>query len=52
MDRVDEAVAAFERALALAPRDEPALRGLAELHVRVGRRADASGNPSTAWPTA
>ena len=31
MGRLDEAVAAYDRALALAPRDEVALRGLASL---------------------
>ena len=42
MDRVADAVAAYERAIALAPRDEGALRGLAELHARTGRRTDAA----------
>ncbi|MEA2519430.1 MAG: Tetratricopeptide repeat, partial [Chloroflexota bacterium] len=42
MDRLDDAVAAFERALALAPRDEAALRGLADAHARAGRRTRAA----------
>jgi tetratricopeptide (TPR) repeat protein len=42
MDRLDEAVAAYERALDLAPRDEGALRGLAEVHIRTGRRIIAA----------
>ena len=42
MGRLDEAAAAYERALALAPRDESALRGLADLHVRAGHRTAAA----------
>jgi tetratricopeptide (TPR) repeat protein len=42
MNRLDESVAAFERALELAPKDEGALRGLAEVHTRTGRRTDAA----------
>ena len=42
MGRIDEASVAYERALALAPRDETALRGLAEIHLRAGRRSDAA----------
>ncbi|HEY3165332.1 MAG TPA: tetratricopeptide repeat protein [Candidatus Limnocylindrales bacterium] len=42
MGRVDEASVAYERALALAPRDETALRGLAEIHIRADRRSDAA----------
>jgi tetratricopeptide (TPR) repeat protein len=42
MNRLDEATAAYERALALAPRDEGALRGLADVQVRTGRRTEAA----------
>lgn len=42
MNRLDDALASYERAIALAPRDEGALRGLADVHVRAGRRADAA----------
>ncbi|HET7474016.1 MAG TPA: tetratricopeptide repeat protein [Candidatus Limnocylindrales bacterium] len=42
MNRLDDATAAYERAIALAPRDEGALRGLAEIHVLTGRRTDAA----------
>jgi tetratricopeptide (TPR) repeat protein len=42
MGRLDEAGAAYDRALALAPRDEGALRGLADVHVRAGRRTAAA----------
>lgn len=42
MNRLDDAVAAYERALDLAPRDEAALRGLAEVHARTGRMTDAA----------
>ena len=42
MDRLDDAAAAYDRALALAPRDESALRGLAELQVRTGHRSEAA----------
>jgi Flp pilus assembly protein TadD len=42
MGRVDDAQAAYERAVALAPRDEAALRGLAEVHVRADRRSEAA----------
>ena len=50
MDRLDDAVAAYERALALAPRDESALRGIAEAHIRTGRRTDAAATLD-GWPT-
>jgi tetratricopeptide (TPR) repeat protein len=42
MNRLPDAVAAYERALALAPRDEAALRGNAEVLTRLGRHADAA----------
>jgi tetratricopeptide (TPR) repeat protein len=42
MNRLDEAAAAYDRALALAPRDEGALRGLADVHVRGDRRTEAA----------
>ena len=42
MDRLNDAVAAYDRALALAARDEGALRGLAEVQIRTGRRTDAA----------
>ena len=42
MNRLDDAVAAYERAIALAPRDEGALRGLADVQVRSGLRSDAA----------
>ena len=42
MNRLDEATAAYERALALAPRDEGALRGLSDVQVRTGRRLEAA----------
>ena len=42
MNRLDAAAAAYQRALDLAPRDEAALRGLAEVHARTGRRADGA----------
>ena len=42
MNRFDDAAAAFDRAIALAPRDEGALRGLADVHVRTGHRTDAA----------
>ncbi len=42
LEKLDDAVAAYDRALALAPRDEGALRGLAEVHIRSGRRTDAA----------
>ena len=42
MSRFDDASAAFDRALALAPRDEAALRGQADVHVRLGRRTEAA----------
>jgi tetratricopeptide (TPR) repeat protein len=42
MDRLEEATAAYERALALAPRDEGALRGLADVQIRTGRRTEAA----------
>jgi len=43
MGRLPEAVPAYERALELAPRDETALRGIAEALARLDRRADAAG---------
>ncbi len=42
MDRLAEAVAAYERALELAPLDESTLRGMADVLVRAGRRTDAA----------
>jgi tetratricopeptide (TPR) repeat protein len=42
MNRLDDAVAAYERAIALAPRDEGALRGLADVQVRTGLRTEAA----------
>jgi tetratricopeptide (TPR) repeat protein len=42
MNRLDDAIASYERAIALAPRDEGALRGLADVHVRAGQRAEAA----------
>ena len=42
MSRLDDAVAAYERALALGPRDESALRGIAEALSRSGRRTEAA----------
>lgn len=42
MDRPAEALASYERALELAPRDETALRGRADTLVRLGRRIDAA----------
>lgn len=42
MGRQPEALAAFDRALALAPRDEPALRGRADLLAELGRRVEAA----------
>jgi tetratricopeptide (TPR) repeat protein len=42
LDRLPEAVASYDRALALAPRDESALRGLADVPLRAGRRTDAA----------
>lgn len=42
MNRLDDAVAAYDRALDRAPRDEAALRGLADVHARTGRRTDAA----------
>jgi len=41
-DRLDEALAAFGVALSLAPEDEGALRGRAELQAEEGRRAEAA----------
>jgi len=43
MGRLPESVPAYERALELAPRDETALRGIAEALARLDRRADAAG---------
>jgi tetratricopeptide (TPR) repeat protein len=42
MDRLEDATGAYERAIALAPRDEGALRGLADVHLRAGRRTEAA----------
>ncbi len=42
MDRLDDAAAAFDRALGLVPRDEAALRGLADLQLRTGHRSEAA----------
>ena len=42
MNRPADAVAAYERALALAPRDEVALRGIAETYATLGRRTAAA----------
>jgi tetratricopeptide (TPR) repeat protein len=42
MERPSDALAAFERALTLAPRDEAALRGRADALAALGRRADAA----------
>ncbi|MEO8228514.1 MAG: tetratricopeptide repeat protein [Chloroflexota bacterium] len=43
LDRVDEALAAFGRALRLAPRDEAGLAGRAEALISAGRPAEAAG---------
>src|SRR6185436_9202461 len=42
MNRPEEAVASYERALRLAPRDEVALRGIAETYTKLGRRTAAA----------
>ena len=42
LDRADEALAAYRRALAIAPRDETALRGVAEVEAGRGRRTAAA----------
>lgn len=42
MNRLDDALAAYDRALGLAAHDEAALRGLAEVHARTGRRTDGA----------
>ena len=42
MNRPADAVASYERALALAPRDEVALRGIAETYATLGRRTAAA----------
>jgi Tfp pilus assembly protein PilF len=42
LNRPADAVAAYDRALALAPRDETALRGMAETLTRLGRRPAAA----------
>lgn len=42
MGRLDDAAAAYQRAIDLAPRDEGALRGLADVHARAGRRTAAA----------
>jgi tetratricopeptide (TPR) repeat protein len=55
LNRPADAVASYERALALAPRDETALRGLAETLTRLGRRpaaADALDRLATTLETA
>jgi tetratricopeptide (TPR) repeat protein len=43
LDRVDEALAAFARALRLAPRDEAGLAGRADALITAGRPAEAAG---------
>ena len=43
LNRTDEALAAFERALRLAPRDETALSGRADALLAAGRPAEAAG---------
>jgi tetratricopeptide (TPR) repeat protein len=42
LDRPDDALAAFGVALSIAPEDEAALRGRAELQADLGRRAEAA----------
>jgi tetratricopeptide (TPR) repeat protein len=42
MSRTDDAVAAYDRALELAPRDEAALRGRADLLAGAGKRVEAA----------
>ena len=42
MERLPEALASFDRALELAPRDETALRGRADALIGLGRRVDAA----------
>jgi tetratricopeptide (TPR) repeat protein len=42
MGRLDAAITAYERGLQLAPRDEAALRGIADALSRAGRRTDAA----------
>ena len=42
MGRADDALAAYDRALELAPRDEAALRGRAELLAGAGKRVEAA----------
>jgi tetratricopeptide (TPR) repeat protein len=42
MDRLDDALASYERALALGPRDEATLRGLADVQARAGTRTAAA----------
>jgi tetratricopeptide (TPR) repeat protein len=42
MGRLDEAITAYDRALELGPRDETALRGMAEAFSRAGRRTEAA----------
>jgi tetratricopeptide (TPR) repeat protein len=42
MGRLDEAITAYDRALELGPRDETALRGIAEAFARAGRRTEAA----------
>ena len=42
LDRQPEALAAYDRALTLAPRDEAALRGRADVLATLGRRVDAA----------
>ncbi|MBI2763000.1 MAG: hypothetical protein HYX54_04520 [Chloroflexi bacterium] len=43
-DRLDEALTAFDAALARIPGDEGALRGRAELHAEAGRRSAAASD--------
>jgi tetratricopeptide (TPR) repeat protein len=42
MNRASDALAAFERALAMAPRDETALRGIADVRATLGQRVAAA----------
>jgi tetratricopeptide (TPR) repeat protein len=42
MERLPEALAAYDRAIALAPRDEAGLRGRADVLAALGRRVDAA----------
>lgn len=44
MGRIGDAITAYQRALQLAPRDEAALRGIAEALTRTGRRTEAAAS--------